>query len=171
MNLNPETRIGDLLDDYPFLLEFLITVSPRYKTLKNPIMRMTIGGIPTIAKAAKIGGFTTEYLMEKIEKEIQRKTIETTGESSAESATPSPEMERKTRMEALRSIILDLHAGEDVDVARERFSKLIENISPEEIVSMEQRLIDDGMDVSLVKVLSNVHVKLFKDSLEGQEMP
>lgn len=171
MNLNPETRIGDLLDDYPFLLEFLITVSPRYKTLKNPIMRKTIGGIATIAKAAKIGGFTTEYLKEKIEKEIQRKTIETTGESSTELATPSPEMDRKTQMEALRSIILDLHAGEDVDVARERFSKLIENINPQEIVSMEQSLIDDGMDASMLKGLSDVHVKIFKDSLEGQEMP
>jgi DUF438 domain-containing protein len=171
MKLNPETRIGDLLDKYPFLLEFLPTVSPKYKRLTNPIMRKTIGRIATIAKAANIGGFTTEELIAKIEGEINRKIMEEVHKPSAEPAPPTTEEEKQTRKEALRSIILDLHAGEDLETARKRFAKLIENIEPTEIVTLEQSLIDDGMDVSMLKKLSEVHIQIFKESLSEEDVP
>jgi DUF438 domain-containing protein len=171
MKLNPETRIGDLLDKYPFLLEFLPTVSTKYKRLTNPIMRKTIGRIATIAKAANIGGFTTEELIAKIEREINRKIMEEVHKSPDKPAPPSTEEEKQTKKEALRSIILDLHAGEDIEKARERFAKLVENIEPAEIVSLEQSLIDDGMEVSMLKKLSEVHIQIFKDSLSDQDVP
>jgi DUF438 domain-containing protein len=171
MKLNPETRIGDLLDEYPFLIDFLLTVSPKYKKLTNPIMRKTIGRIATIAKAASIGGFTTEELIEKIDGEINRKLKEEIHKPSSTLRPPSTEAEKAARKEALRSIILDLHASENIKDARERFAKLIENIEAEEIVNLEQSLIDDGMDVKMLKKLSDVHVQIFKESLSDQEVP
>jgi DUF438 domain-containing protein len=171
MNLNPETRIGDLIDEYPFLIEFLPKVSKKYKRLTNPIMRKTIGRIATIAKAANIGGFTTEELIEKIDSEINRKLKVEIYKPRAEHGPLSTGAEKKVHKEALRSIILDLHAGENIDYARERFAKLIENIEPQEIVSLEQSLIDDGMDVNMLKKLSDVHVQIFKESLSDQEVP
>ena len=33
MELKPETKLGDLVKEYPFLIEFLPTVSPKYEDL------------------------------------------------------------------------------------------------------------------------------------------
>jgi len=36
MKLNATTKIGDVLKEYPFLIDFLPTSSPRYKKLETP---------------------------------------------------------------------------------------------------------------------------------------
>jgi len=41
MELNAKTKIDDLLKQHPFLLDFLITLSPHFKNLKNPLIRKT----------------------------------------------------------------------------------------------------------------------------------
>jgi hypothetical protein len=38
MELNANTKIDDLLKQYPFLLDFLITLSPKFKSLKSPLL-------------------------------------------------------------------------------------------------------------------------------------
>ncbi len=43
MDLSAKTKIDDLLTEHPFLLEFLVGKSPKFKNLKNPIMRKTGG--------------------------------------------------------------------------------------------------------------------------------
>lgn len=40
--ITPETKVGDMLDCYPELLDTLISLSDRYKNLKNPILRKTV---------------------------------------------------------------------------------------------------------------------------------
>jgi hypothetical protein len=56
MEINATTKIDDLLKEYPFLEDFLVTLSPKFKGLKNPIMRKTIGKVATLSKVAGIGG-------------------------------------------------------------------------------------------------------------------
>jgi DUF438 domain-containing protein len=134
-------------------------------------MRKTIGRIATVAKAAKIGGFTTEELIEKIEGEIDRKIMDEIHKAPAEATAPSTDMDDESRKEGLRSIILDLHAGEDIESAKARFDELIKDISPKEIAMIEQKLIAEGMEIGMLKKLSEVHIQMFKDSLDEQEMP
>jgi hypothetical protein len=38
IGLTEETRIDALLKKYPFLLDFLVTLIPKFSKLKNPIM-------------------------------------------------------------------------------------------------------------------------------------
>ena len=56
MELNAKTKIDNLLKQYPFLLDFLVTLSPHFENLKNPLIRKTMGKIATLEKAAGIGG-------------------------------------------------------------------------------------------------------------------
>ena len=51
MGINAKTKIDDLLKQYPFLEDFLITLSPKFKGLKNPIMRKTMGKVATLDMA------------------------------------------------------------------------------------------------------------------------
>jgi len=71
----------------------------------------------------------------------------------------------------VRAIIRDLHQGEDMESLKARFRTLIQDVSPSEIANMEQSLIEEGMPESEVKRLCDVHVAVFKEALEKQEIP
>ena len=155
MELKPETKLGDLVKEYPFLIEFLPTVSPKYEDLKNPVLRRTMLGRATLKMIAERGGIELGALIKSIEGAIK------------EAKAPSDE----ERMEVLKGIIRDLHAGVDMEILRDRFARLCEHVSPTEIAKMEQSLIDDGLPEAEVKRLCDVHVEVFKQSLDTQETP
>jgi hypothetical protein len=71
----------------------------------------------------------------------------------------------------LKGIIRDLHKGEDMESLKRRFRKLIQDVSPSEIANMEQKLIEEGIPETEVKRLCDVHVAVFKESLDKQEIP
>ena len=77
----------------------------------------------------------------------------------------------RKRKEALKKLILDLHAGGDLEEIKARFSELITDVSAIEIAKMEQELIDEGLPVQEVKALCDVHVAVFQESLSGQASP
>ena len=80
--INPETKIGVLLDAYPGIEEVLIAWAPAFAKLRNPLLRKTVAKIATIEQAAKIGGVSV--------REMVRKLREATGQSDSET-TPAPE--------------------------------------------------------------------------------
>jgi len=86
LELTPGTKILDLLQTYPFLVETLIGLSPHFKALKSPVMRNTLGRVATLQRAATMGGVSLEELMET----IARAVLEHTGET-LEVAAPAGE--------------------------------------------------------------------------------
>ncbi len=168
MDLNAKTKIDDLLKEYPFLVDFLINRSPKFKNLKNSIMRKTIGKVATLKQVAAIGKIELEEFMKEIAREIREKTNETVTISPKAS---KPLSDPETREEVLKGIIRDLHKGEDMESLKRRFRKLIQDVSPSEIANMEQKLIEEGIPETEVKRLCDVHVAVFKESLDKQEIP
>ncbi len=77
------------------------------------------------------------------------------------------------RKEELKSLIRSLHAGEAPAEVRERFGRLIGEVSAEEIARMEQELIDEGLPAEEVTRLCDVHVSIFREALheDGQSLP
>lgn len=73
---------------------------------------------------------------------------------------------REHRQEILKELILELHDGKTVDEVKERFGKLIEGVSATEISAMETALINEGMPVSEVQRLCDVHAAVFDGSIE-----
>jgi uncharacterized protein len=78
---------------------------------------------------------------------------------------------REYRQQVLKEIILELHQGRDVAELQERFAKIIEGVSPSEISAMEQALISEGMPISEVQRLCDVHASVFKGTLEQIHHP
>lgn len=78
---------------------------------------------------------------------------------------------REYRQKVLKELIMELHAGKGVEEVRERFAKLIEGISPSEISEMEQALIMEGMPITEVQRLCDVHAAVFKGSIEEIHHP
>ena len=75
---------------------------------------------------------------------------------------------RKHRQETLKGIIRDLHAGAAVEDVKERFGELLDQVGAAEIADIEQTLINEGLPVEEVQRLCDVHVAVFKESLDKQ---
>ena len=170
MRIDSRTKLDDLLKKYPFLLDYLAGLSPRFAKLRSPIMRKTIGRVATLHQVAGFGDLPLPDLLPKIQSEIKRVVNENV-EVGTGVASPEPIDVKEARQEVLKDIIRELHEGGDLEEQKRRFAELIRDISPTEISEMEQRLIEEGLPEAEVKRLCDVHVRVFKESLEGQPPP
>jgi len=75
------------------------------------------------------------------------------------------------RQEILKQLIRELHDGASVNDVKARFQALIQDVNAAEIARLEQALIDEGMPGSEVKRLCDVHVAVFRESLDAQAQP
>ncbi len=172
MDINAATKIDELLKEYPFLEDFLVTLSPKFKGLKNPIMRKTIGKVATLGKVAGIGGLELDDFLAKLAAEINRQTDKaTTPDKASPDGTGGVISDPEEKQAVLKEIIKDLHAGEDMAVLKQRFSELVQGVEATEIAKMEQALMDEGLPAEEIKRLCDVHVEIFKDALEEKDRP
>jgi hypothetical protein len=54
--IDPETKVGDLLEAFPQSEEILIGLAPKFKALRNPVLRRTVAKVATLEQAARVGG-------------------------------------------------------------------------------------------------------------------
>lgn len=73
---------------------------------------------------------------------------------------------REYRQKELKKLIMELHNGKPVEEVKSKFEKIIEGISVSEISQLEQALIMEGMPITEVQRLCDVHAALFKGSIE-----
>jgi DUF438 domain-containing protein len=172
MEISANTKIDNLLKEYPFLEDFLVTLSPKFKGLKNPIMRKTIGKVATLSKIANIGGLELNDFLAALTEEINRQAGKaTTPDKATPDGTGGALSDPEEKQAALKEIIKALHAGEDMAVLKQRFSQLISGVEATEIAKMEQALMDEGLPAEEIKRLCDVHVEIFKEALEEQDRP
>ena len=79
--------------------------------------------------------------------------------------------DRAKRQEVLKRLIRQLHEGRTVDEVKEEFATLLRDVGAEEIAELEQALIDEGLPEMEVKRLCDVHVAVFRESLDVQARP
>lgn len=157
LQLSEKTKVLDLITEYSHVEDYLVSLSPKFKALKNPVMRNTVARFATLKDAAGMAGLGVEALVQAIEERI---------------ATYDPEKakaEKRRRQEILKEIIKDLHGGAKVEDAKRRFTELVKTIDAAEIASLEQALIAEGMPESEIIRLCDVHVKVFEGALSGAE--
>ncbi len=64
--ISPKTRVGELLENYPALEEVLLSISPLFANLKNPVLRRTIARVATLQQAAAIGDISVQDLVNRL---------------------------------------------------------------------------------------------------------
>lgn len=78
---------------------------------------------------------------------------------------------REYRQKLMKEVIRELHEGKTVDEVKEKFSKVIEGVSPGEIAAMEAQLVKEGLPIEEIQRLCNVHAAVFKGSIEEIHHP
>ena len=91
MEITKDTNINQLLKSFPQLEDFLMELNPKYKKLKNPILRRTIANIATLKQVAMIGGFSADELVDILRREVGQKPLNV--DSEDEKTTPQTEPE------------------------------------------------------------------------------
>jgi len=168
MKLSSDTSINELLAAYPFLVDFLAAYNPKFGLLKNRMMRATIGKMATLKHVAGIGEVPLDTLIKDIAAEIESRTSEGAGVATRGEAGSSPGDEKIAR---LKDIILDLDRGSPLEDVKLRFDELIADVEPTEIAAMENQLIKEGMPPEQVQRLADLHVAVFKEALDAQDIP
>ncbi len=78
---------------------------------------------------------------------------------------------REKRQQVLQDLIRQLHEGKSVDEVKGQFARLLQEVGASELAAVEQALISGGLPESEVKRLCDVHVAVFRDSLDTQARP
>jgi DUF438 domain-containing protein len=77
---------------------------------------------------------------------------------------------KEKRLQILKSLILELHAGGDLNKLRNKFKQLLVDVDASEIAEMEQSLINKGdLTPKQITKLCDLHVGIFEDSLKEKE--
>ena len=66
---NENSRISDILDAYPWLVQVLPDYDPRLKSLSNPAVRALTRKY-TVTDVSKFTGYTAEKLLDKLRRLI-----------------------------------------------------------------------------------------------------
>ena len=71
MNITPETKITDIINAYPGLLDQLIELEPKFSMLKSPIGKIAIRG-KTMQDAADRYHVPMDQLMSMLQEQIDK---------------------------------------------------------------------------------------------------
>lgn len=70
MIISPKTKIGELLEAYPQLEPVLISMSPAFEKLKNPILRRTVAKVATLQQISVVGRIPVEQIINRLRQEV-----------------------------------------------------------------------------------------------------
>lgn len=68
--ITKDTVIGDVIKKYPSVKSFLISLSPKFEKLKNPLLFKTMSSMATFEMVAQRGEIEVEHLIDEIIKHI-----------------------------------------------------------------------------------------------------
>lgn len=78
---------------------------------------------------------------------------------------------REYRQNVIKQVIAQLHEGKSVDEVKQQFEDAFAGVSAAEISEAEQALIMDGLPITEVQRLCDVHAAVFKGSIEEIHRP
>ncbi|MGB9853905.1 MAG: DUF438 domain-containing protein [Candidatus Bathyarchaeales archaeon] len=77
---------------------------------------------------------------------------------------------QEERKKLLKEVIRQLHAGVPPQEVKEKFQQVLEGVSSLEIAKIEQELIEEGISREEIQRLCDVHLAIFKEQLQKQQI-
>ncbi len=161
MQIVPQTKIDELLTTYPELESFLMRLNPKYKKLKNPILRRTVAKIATLSQVAKIGGYKSEELVNLLREEVGQPPLKVTpNREEAHDATAKPSWahhEATTTLDA--NALLDREKNPLAEV-----SKALKNLDEGAILAIES----DFLPSPLIDTFKEQGMEVYTEEQNGK---
>ena len=142
--LKASTKILELANEYPFLFDTLVEISPKLKRLQNPILKKTIGKRATLTDVSKISKVPLNRLFVLLSESISKNANETVVIDKEDKEKGEWQEELQKRQRSLKDLVLKLHAGEEVEPLQQQFKEILVDVSATDVADMEQSLISSG---------------------------
>jgi DUF438 domain-containing protein len=170
--LRSSTKILDLANKYPFLFDTLVEISPKLKRLQNPILQKTIGRRATLMDVSKMSNVPLNRIFLLLSESISEHANETVVIDKDAKEGGQWQAELQNRQRKLKDLIIGLHSGVELEKLQSEFKQILVDVSATEIAEMEQSLINSGeLSAQQVTALCDLHVQVFKESLDIQQTP
>jgi len=162
MLINAQTKIAALLKHHPEALETIITLSPDFKKLRNPILRKLMAGRTSIAMASKIGGCKPEDFFKALAPlgfEVDDKAV---AEEKTPESKPMPDFLKNLKPEQIINFDVRAMIASGDDPLR-HIQKKVKELNPGEAL----KIINNFEPVPLIKLLEKQGFESFvnfKDS-------
>ena len=76
---------------------------------------------------------------------------------------------KENKKQMIKDLIRELHAGARPDEVKEKFKEVLKGMGPADISRIEEELIKEGMPRQEIHRLCDVHIAVFKESLEREK--
>jgi hypothetical protein len=73
--ITPKTKVLQLIETYPELEDYLVSIVPAFKKLKNPVIRRTVAKVATLQQAAAIGNIKVDELINHLRRQVGQDLI------------------------------------------------------------------------------------------------
>lgn len=160
LTINANTKIATLLKAHPDALETIISISPAFNKLRNPLLRKIMAGRASISMASKIGGCSADDFFKKLEPLgfiIDRQT------AAHETAVTNriPEFFKNIKPEQL--VVLDVRPF--IETGKDPFTVILESIKT---IKHHQvlKLINSFEPVPLIQLLSKQGFEYYVETVD-----
>ncbi len=160
LTINANTKIAALLKAHPDALEAIISISPSFNKLRNPLLRKLMAGRASISMASKIGGCSVNDFFQKLEPLgfiIDRQTAA----QETEKTNRIPEFFKNIKPEQL--LVLDVRPL--IETGKDPFTIILENIRA---INHQQvlKLINSFEPVPLIQLLSKQGFEYYVETVD-----
>ena len=174
-SLDLSKSVYELLQQYPELKETMIEIG--FKDLSNPTKLNTIGRIMTIPKGCLVKGFEIPVVLKQLEdagyEPAGKKPAFVSkflGKNGQVTMAAEDGTEEELRNQKIKSYIMRLSDGEDLESVRKDFVREFKDVDALEIVKAEQAMINEGMALEKVQSLCDVHSALFHGATREEQI-
>jgi hypothetical protein len=85
LEIQPSTKVADLLDAYPELEDTLVAMAPPFRKLRSPLLRRSIAKIASLQQAATVGQLDLAAMINALRAAVGQPSIDVAMNTSDES--------------------------------------------------------------------------------------
>ena len=146
LQIQPSTKVAQLLDAYPELEEILIKMAPPFQKLKNPILRKSVARVATLQQAAIVGRLDLSSMIDQLRQAVGLAPIEATETPSVEDYLgAAPDWFDMSRV----ATSIDDRAGDSDEMAITRIVKALKGLAENQVIELTTTFLPaPGIDVA-----------------------
>jgi hypothetical protein len=134
ITISPKTKVGELLDSFPELEPVLMSMSPAFEKLKNPVLRRTVARVATLQQVAVVGGVNIEEMIRRLREEAGQSFGMTGNDNSGYLIPDTPEWYDNSRIKDRLDATGIINSGES---PMNDILKHTNQLNPDEIFELQ----------------------------------
>lgn len=132
--ISPKTKVRELLDAYPALEPVLMSMSPAFEKLRNPVLRNTVARVATLQQVSIVGGVNIDEMINRLREEAGQSFNDSNSETIDYRTAEKPEWLDNSRIKYRYDATAVINLGES---PMKEILRLAGMLKPGEILELQ----------------------------------